>query len=90
MDKRRLVLFAHGKESGPWGSKIQALAEIAKYYDYRVESPDYSDLPDAKSRVARLLERCPENPGELIVVGFCSTPSKLERCSCPIGSSCRH
>ena len=53
MDKRRLVLFAHGKESGPWGSKIQALAEIAKYYDYRVESPDYSDLPNAKSRVDR-------------------------------------
>jgi len=69
MNKRRLVLFAHGKESGPWGSKIQALAEVAKFYDYRVESPDYSDLPDAKSRVARLLERCPENPGELILVG---------------------
>jgi len=53
MDKRRLVLFAHGKESGPWGNKIQALAEVAKYYEYRVESPDYSDLPDANSRVDR-------------------------------------
>lgn len=69
MNKSRLVLFAHGKESGPWGSKIQALAEVAKHYDYRVESPDYSDLPDAKSRVERLLTLFPENPGELILVG---------------------
>lgn len=69
MDKRKLVLFAHGKESGPWGSKILALAEVAKQYDYRVESPDYSDLPDPKSRVERLLTLFPENPGELILVG---------------------
>ena len=25
----RLVVFAHGKESGPWGPKITQLAEVA-------------------------------------------------------------
>ncbi|WP_429886524.1 alpha/beta fold hydrolase [Geoalkalibacter halelectricus] len=65
----RQVVFAHGKESGPWGSKILALAEIARACGYGVLSPDYSDLPDAESRVARLLDLVPENPGELILVG---------------------
>ena len=27
-----LVLFAHGKESGPWGSKIKALAQGAQWF----------------------------------------------------------
>jgi len=49
-----LVLFAHGKESGPWGSKIQHLAAIAQRLGAQVLSPDYSDLPDPDARVARL------------------------------------
>ena len=36
--------FAHGKESGPWGSKILHLAEGAKKMGLEVESPDYRDL----------------------------------------------
>jgi len=51
-----LVLFAHGKESGPWGSKIQHLAAIAQRLGAQVLSPDYGDLPDPDpdARVARL------------------------------------
>lgn len=49
-----LVLFAHGKESGPWGSKIQHLAAIAERLGAQVVSPDYGDLPDPDARVARL------------------------------------
>ncbi len=40
-----LVLFAHGKESGPWGSKIQHLAAITQRLDAQIVSPDYGDLP---------------------------------------------
>lgn len=49
------VYFAHGKESGPWGTKIEALAEIAKMKGFSVESPDYSDQPDPDARVEQFL-----------------------------------
>ena len=44
---RGTVCFNHGKESGPWGSKITALAEVAKGNGFAVKSLDYQDLPDA-------------------------------------------
>ena len=53
------VVFAHGKESGPWGSKITHLAAIAQRLGYAVESPDYSGMNDAPARVDQLLERAP-------------------------------
>ena len=40
-----LVLFAHGKESGPWGFKIQHLAAIAQCLGAQVVSRNYGDLP---------------------------------------------
>lgn len=49
-----LVIFAHGKESGPWGSKIKHLAAIADSLGAMVMSPDYSDLADPDARVERL------------------------------------
>jgi alpha/beta superfamily hydrolase len=50
-----LVIFAHGKESGPWGSKIKHLAAIAERLGAVILSPDYSDLADPDARVERLL-----------------------------------
>lgn len=49
-----LVVFAHGKESGPWGTKFQHLAAIAERHGAQVLSPDYSDLSNPEQRVARL------------------------------------
>jgi len=49
------VYFAHGKESGPWGTKIKALAAIALSKGFNVESPDYSGQPDPDARVEQLL-----------------------------------
>ena len=66
---RTLVVFNHGKESGPWGSKIRALAEVARARGAAVESPDYQDLDNADARVARLLD-LPLPPHEkLVLVG---------------------
>ena len=48
---KNLVLFAHGKESGPWGSKIKHLAAIAERHNCKVLSPDYSDLMNPDARV---------------------------------------
>jgi len=66
---KTLVLFAHGKESGPWGSKIRHLAAIAEHLGMQVLSPDYSDLPDPDARVARLVATPLPAHDRLILVG---------------------
>ena len=64
-----LVLFAHGKESGPWGSKIKHLAAIAEKHGAKVLSPDYSDLPDPDARLQRLLSMPLLPHDRLVMVG---------------------
>jgi len=59
----RYVVFSHGKESGPWGSKIAAMSEIARGEGFHVESVDYQGIDDPHARVTRLLAnlaQCPE------------------------------
>lgn len=63
------VIFAHGMESGPWGTKILALAEIAKEFGWSVDSPDFSHTKDPDERVVHLLSQPIEPAGKLIVVG---------------------
>ena len=65
------VYFAHGKESGPWGSKIRHLASIAEANGYEVVSPDYSALPDPEARVKHLLELLSQEPetSNIVLVG---------------------
>lgn len=65
----RLVVFAHGKESGPWGTKITHLAELARRRGYDVLSPDYSHTPDPHQRVIQLLELAPAARHSLVLVG---------------------
>jgi len=50
-----LVVFAHGKESGPWGHKITHLAETARQRGFDVLSPDYSHTHDPGVRLQQLL-----------------------------------
>lgn len=50
------VIFSHGKESGPWGSKIQRLADSARQLGHAVESIDYTDTMDADTRSQRLVD----------------------------------
>jgi hypothetical protein len=64
-----LALFAHGKESGPWGSKITHLTNIARQHGYQVASPDYSDLSDPDERVKRLLGLDLSAVDKLVLVG---------------------
>ncbi len=65
----RLVVFAHGKESGPWGTKITRLAEVAKRCGYAVSSPDYSFTFDPQARLAHLLQLEPKASKSLVLVG---------------------
>ena len=64
-----VVYFAHGKESGPWGTKIVQLAKIAKQKGCHVESPDYSSIMDPDKRVKQLLSLKPQAKKNLILVG---------------------
>jgi pimeloyl-ACP methyl ester carboxylesterase len=65
----RYVVFSHGKESGPWGKKIIALAETARAEGYTVESIDYRGIDSPEKRVERLVEGCRGLQGELVLVG---------------------
>lgn len=65
---KRLLCFAHGKESGPWGTKIRYLADIARSRGFEVLSPDYSGTMDPHERVRQLLQMAPRG-APLVLVG---------------------
>lgn len=65
----RHICFAHGKESGPWGTKIRALADIASAAGWSVESLDYQGIDDPHVRVARLREYCRAHAGPMALAG---------------------
>ena len=77
--KSLLVVFSHGKESGPTGSKIQALMKVAERHDAEVLSVDYRyhhgteqdpDSPsEADRRVAQLLTTALPKHQQLVLVG---------------------
>lgn len=66
---RRHVVFSHGKESGPWGSKIAAMADVARSEGFDADSVDYRGIDDPKDRVTRLLSFCRDLRGDLVLVG---------------------
>ncbi|MEX2123776.1 MAG: YqiA/YcfP family alpha/beta fold hydrolase [Woeseia sp.] len=63
------VYFSHGQESGPWGAKIQAMAETVKALGCRAESVDYQGIADPTERVAKLIEECNHVDQPLLLVG---------------------
>ena len=63
------IYFSHGKESGPWGTKIKHLAKLAEDMGCAVESIDYTDLMDPDLRVERLLEVLTEEGDRFALVG---------------------
>ncbi len=62
-------MFSHGKESGPWGSKITAMAGVVRDLDVAVESVDYRGLDDPQDRVNKLLSVGKKLAGPLVLVG---------------------
>ncbi len=69
MIARHLVCFAHGKESGPWGTKITRLAETARRRGFEVISPDYSHTHDPRARLAQLCNLRPQAQRALVLAG---------------------
>ena len=69
MISKPLVVFSHGKESGPWGGKIRHLADIAQEFGATVLSPDYRDLDSADARVTSLITLTLPAHSRLLLVG---------------------
>ena len=69
MSKRRVVLFSHGQESGPWGTKITALARGARDAGLAVDSIDYRGMADPAERAKKLIERMRDCSEEILLAG---------------------
>jgi len=63
------IVFSHGKESGPWGSKIKRLADTATDLGHTMDSLNYTDTMDPDVRVARLINSLKKTKAELVLVG---------------------
>jgi alpha/beta superfamily hydrolase len=63
------VVFSHGKESGPWGRKITAMAALARDLGLAVESVDYRGIDDPAERVEKLATTAARLQKPLVLVG---------------------
>lgn len=63
------ICFSHGQESGPWGTKIQAMAGIAQSAGWQVESLDYQGMTSALDRRDKLLAWCERQSGPYVLAG---------------------
>jgi pimeloyl-ACP methyl ester carboxylesterase len=63
------VIFSHGQESGPWGTKIRSMANRARSLGCQVDSIDYQGIADPSERVSKLLQKCAQIDDKLILVG---------------------
>jgi pimeloyl-ACP methyl ester carboxylesterase len=85
--KSRWVVFSHGLESGPWGTKIAALAARAEAWGHRVESIDYRGITDPALRVDRLLGSVRGRLDAPVLVGSSMGAHVSAAASIPLGAS---
>mgnify|MGYP001819012161 CR=1 FL=1 len=63
------VIFSHGQESGPWGTKIRAMAERVRGMGCAADSIDYQGIADPTERVQKCVRECAGIDDQLILVG---------------------
>ena len=63
------VIFSHGQESGPWGTKIRSMAAMVKDLGCHADSIDYQGMADPAERVETLVESCAGIDDRLVLVG---------------------
>lgn len=66
---RPMVVFSHGQESGPWGTKINVMAETVRELGCEADSVDYQGIADPSERVQKLIEYCKPLTKPLLLVG---------------------
>jgi len=64
-----MVVFSHGQESGPWGTKIQSMAETVCALGCEADSVDYQGIADPTERVDKLITYCAALTAPLVLVG---------------------
>lgn len=52
---KKLIIYNHGRDSEPWGTKTLAFSDVAKRRGYDMESPDYRGQENPDERVKMLL-----------------------------------
>jgi pimeloyl-ACP methyl ester carboxylesterase len=63
------VIFSHGQESGPWGTKIRAMADLVREMGCEADSIDYQGMADPGDRVAKLIKEAQGIDDKLVLVG---------------------
>ena len=63
------VMFSHGKEGGPWGVKITAMAAVVRDLGLAVESLDYRGMEEPTARVDKLIGAAANVRGAVVLVG---------------------
>ena len=64
-----IVCFSHGQDSGPWGTKIQRLADTAIAAGWSVESIDYRGMADPLERVEKCVAWCGRQQDPFVLYG---------------------
>jgi len=64
-----LVVFSHGKESGPHGEKIQVMRAVAQELGFKTVSIDYTACQDEVERKSLLRSYLSNQSGKIILVG---------------------
>lgn len=64
-----VVIFSHGQESGPWGTKIRSMAENVRALGYEADSVDYQGISDSKERVDKLIDVCKKIDDPVVLIG---------------------
>ena len=63
------VVFSHGQESGPWGTKIRLMDELVRDMGCTADSIDYQGIADPTERVEKCVRECAGISDRLILVG---------------------
>ena len=63
------VIFSHGQESGPWGTKIRAMAETVRSMGFEADSIDYQGIADPTERAQKLIAEAKDIESPLVLVG---------------------
>ena len=63
------VVFSHGQESGPWGTKIRSMAENVRALGCEADSIDYQGIADPTERVDKLVSACTNIDAPLLLIG---------------------
>lgn len=63
------VIFSHGQESGPWGTKIRSMAETVRALGCEADSIDYQGIADPTERVEKCVSECAAIEDRLVLVG---------------------